>query len=57
MRMGRPISYKELSTTGKIGLIDIYYGDESHISAPKGYVPHGWQFRGEDVPISHLKEV
>ena len=32
------------------GLIDLYYGDESHICT-EGYVPYGWQFRGEDVYI------
>ena len=28
----------------------VYYGDESHICT-EGYVPYGWQFRGEDVYI------
>ena len=27
-----------------------YFGDESHICT-EGYVPYGWQFRGEDVYI------
>jgi transposase len=32
------------------GLIDLYYGDESHFCT-EGYVPYGWQFPGEDVFI------
>jgi transposase len=32
------------------GLIDVYYGDETHICS-QGYVPYGWQFPGEDVCI------
>lgn len=34
----------------KDGIIDLYYGDESHICT-EGYVPYGWQFCGEDVYI------
>ena len=41
---------QELVQQGKDGLIDLYYGDESHICT-EGYVPYGWQFRGEDVYI------
>ena len=41
---------QELVQQEKDGLIDIYYGDESHICT-EGYVPYGWQFRGEDVYI------
>lgn len=40
----------ELVKQEKDGLIDLYYGDESHICT-EGYVPYGWQFRGEDVYI------
>ena len=40
----------ELVKQEKEGLIDLYYGDESHICT-EGYVPYGWQFRGEDVCI------
>ena len=40
----------ELVKQEKEGLIDLYYGDESHICT-EGYVPYGWQFRGEDVYI------
>ena len=41
---------QELVQQEKDCLIDIYYGDESHICT-EGYVPYGWQFRGEDVYI------
>lgn len=32
------------------GLIDLYYGDESHVCS-EGYVPYGWQFPNEDVYV------
>ena len=32
------------------GLIDLFYGDESHVSS-QGYVPYGWQFPDENVSI------
>lgn len=32
------------------GVIDLFYGDESHFSS-EGYVPYGWQFPEEDVAI------
>ncbi len=32
------------------GIIDLYYGDESHVCT-SGYVPYGWQFKGEDCYI------
>lgn len=41
---------QELERQANAGLIDLYYGDESHICT-EGYVPYGWQFRGEDVYI------
>ena len=41
---------QELVQQEKDGLIDLYYVDESHICT-EGYVPYGWQFRGEDVYI------
>ena len=31
-----------------MGLIDLYYGDESH-QCTEGYVTYGWQLEGEDV--------
>lgn len=41
---------QELERQASASLIDLYYGDESHICT-EGYVPYGWQFRGEDVYI------
>ena len=41
---------QELEQQAIAGSIDLYYGDESHICT-EGYVPYGWQFRGEDVYI------
>lgn len=41
---------QELERQAVAGLIDLYYGDESHICT-EGYVPYGWQFRGEEVYI------
>ena len=41
---------QELERQASAGLIDLYYGDESHICT-EGYVPYGWQFRAEDVYI------
>lgn len=41
---------QELERQAIAGLIDLYYGDESHICT-EGYVPYGWQFRNEDVHI------
>ena len=41
---------QELVQQEKEDLIDLYYGDECHICT-EGYVPYGWQFRGEDVYI------
>jgi transposase len=37
-----------------VGLINLYYGDESHICT-QGYVPYGWQFPGEEVFIPSEK--
>lgn len=36
------------------GLIDLYYGDESHVCS-EGYVPYGWQFPGEEVYVPSQK--
>lgn len=38
----------ELEHLSKLGLIDLYYGDESRVSI-EPCVPYGWQFPGEDV--------
>lgn len=41
---------QELERQANDGLIDLYYGDESHICT-EGYVPYGWLFPGENVYI------
>lgn len=41
---------QELETQAEEGLIDLYFADESHVCT-EGYVPYGWQFRGEDAFI------
>ena len=41
---------QKLESQAKDGLINLYFADESHICT-EGYVPYGWQFRGEDVFI------
>jgi transposase len=38
----------ELEKLSKLGLIDLYYGDESRVSL-EPYVPYGWQFKDELV--------
>ncbi len=41
----------ELEKLSGQGLIDLFYGDESHICS-EGYVPYGWKFPDEDICIS-----
>lgn len=43
---------QELERQWESGLIDLYYGDESHICT-EGYVPYAWKFKDEDycVPV------
>lgn len=36
------------------GRVDLFYGDESRV-CEEGYVPYGWQFKGEDVFIEAAK--
>lgn len=36
------------------GSIDLFYGDESRV-CEQGYVPYGWQFKGEQVFIEAAK--
>jgi len=36
------------------GHIDLFYGDESRV-CEEGYVPYGWQFKGEEVFIEVAK--
>jgi transposase len=44
----------ELEHLSKLGLIDLYYGDESRVSM-EPCVPYGWQFAGEDVFMPSIK--
>lgn len=44
----------ELEHLSQNGLIDLYYGDETHFCS-EGYVPYGWQFPGEDVYVPSEK--
>jgi hypothetical protein len=39
---------RELERVCELGLIELYYGDESRVSL-KQYVPYGWQFPSEEV--------
>ena len=39
-----------LEQRSRTGEIELYYGDETQISE-QGYVPYGWQFKGENVCI------
>ena len=45
---------QELERQANEGRIDLYFGDESHVCT-EGYVPYGWQFRGEDVFVPSQK--
>ena len=38
----------ELEKLSKLGLIDLYYGDESRVCL-EPCVPYGWQFKDESV--------
>lgn len=40
----------ELEKLSQAGLIDLFYGDETHVCS-EGYVPYGWQFPDEKVSI------
>lgn len=41
---------QELENKASDGRIRLYYADESH-TCTEGYVPYGWQLRGEDVYV------
>lgn len=43
---------QELECQWESGIIDLYYGDESHVCT-EGYVPYAWKFKDEDfcVPV------
>lgn len=45
---------QELEYLSNQGLIDLYFGDESHVCT-QGYVPYGWQFPGENVFVPSMK--
>lgn len=45
---------QELENLSDQGLIDLFFGDESHVCT-QGYVPKGWQFPGEDVFVPSMK--
>ena len=44
----------ELELLSEQGLIELFYGDETHVCS-EGYVPYGWQFPGEEVVIRAQK--
>lgn len=45
---------KSLEQLSEQGLIDLFYGDESHVCT-QGYIPYGWQFPDEEVFIASQK--
>ena len=47
-----------LEEQARLGTIDLYYGDESRV-CEQGFVPYGWQFKGEKVgiPSTHGKGI
>lgn len=45
---------QELENLSNQGLIDLYFGDESHVCTQE-YVPYGWQFPGENVFVPSMK--
>jgi transposase len=47
---------RELEKLSNLGLIDLYYGDESRVCL-EPCVPYGWQFPGEDVFMPSSKGV
>lgn len=49
---------QDLEALSCLGQIDLFYGDETHISE-QGYVPYGWQFADENVfiPVKHGKKM
>lgn len=44
----------QLEQLSQQGLLDLFYGDESHVCS-EGYVPYGWQFPDEEVFIAAQK--
>lgn len=51
----KTLQLQELVKLWKEGLIDLRFGDESHVCT-SGYVPYGWQFDDEDVFVPAQKE-
>lgn len=45
---------QELENLSNQGLIDLYFGDVSHVCMQE-YVPYVWQFPGEDVFVPSMK--
>ena len=45
---------QELEHQWESGLIDLYYGDESHVCT-EGYVPYAWKFKDEEFCIPAYK--
>lgn len=45
---------QELEHQWESGLIDLYYGDESHVCT-EGYVPYAWKFKDEEFCIPVYK--
>jgi transposase len=44
----------ELEKLSEQKVIDLYYADESSVSS-EGYVPYGWQFKGENISVPSSK--
>ena len=44
------VCLKELESLSRAQAIDLFYGNESGICT-EGYVPYGWQFKGEEVSV------
>lgn len=51
----KTLQLQELVNLWREGLIDLRFGDESHVCT-SGYVPYGWQFDDEDVFVPAQKE-
>ena len=45
----------ELEALSEGGEIDLYYGDQTGVST-EGYVPYGWQGKGEKVSVAALPQ-
>lgn len=45
---------QELERQWETGLVDLFYGDESHVCT-EGYVPYAWKFKDEDYNVPVFK--